>query len=74
MMKELGMPQTALAVAEHYKGRIDGFVIDHVDKAMRDDIEALGIPTLVTATVMVSLQDRTDLARACLQFGSQIAA
>jgi LPPG:FO 2-phospho-L-lactate transferase len=74
MMKEMGMPQTALAVAEHYQGRIDGFVIDDVDKAMQGDIEALGIPTLVTATVMVSLQDRADLARACLQFGSQIGA
>jgi len=74
MMRELGMPQTALAVATHYQGRIDGFVIDEADKAMQSDIEALGIPTLVTDTVMVSLQDRVDLAAACLQFVSQITA
>ena len=68
MMKELGMPQTALAVAEHYQGRIDGFVIDEADAAMVADIEALGIKTLVTKTMMLSLQDRIDLAEACLAF------
>ncbi len=74
MMQELGMPQTALAVARHYQGRIDGFVIDNADEAMKADIEALGIRTLVTSTVMVSLQDRIDLARSCLKFGIEMAA
>ncbi|MDG1444560.1 MAG: 2-phospho-L-lactate transferase [Pseudomonadales bacterium] len=68
MMKELGMPQTALAVAQHYQGRIDGFVIDEADATMAADIEALGIKTLVTKTMMRSLQDRVDLAEACLTF------
>ena len=72
MMRELGMPQTALAVAAHYKGRIDGFVIDRADVAMQASIESLGIKTLVTSTVMVSLQDRVDLARSCLQFALEI--
>ena len=35
---------------------------------MAADIEALGIKTLVTKTMMRSLQDRVDLAEACLTF------
>ncbi|MBV1877808.1 MAG: 2-phospho-L-lactate transferase [Pseudomonadales bacterium] len=72
MMQELGMPNTVLAVAEHYQGRIDGFVIDRSDAEWKPAIEDLGIRTLVTGSVMVTLQDRIDLAEACLQFAMEI--
>lgn len=68
MMAELGMPQTALAVAEHYEGRIDGFVLDHADADLAPEIEALGVRCLVTKTLMQSLGDRTQLAEDCLAF------
>ena len=71
MMRELGMPETALAVAKHYQGRIDGFVIDNKDEAMQADIEALGIKVLVTPTIMKNLEDRVGLAEACLQFAAE---
>lgn len=70
MMAELGMPQTALAVAEHYQGRIDGFVLDHADSDLRASVEALGIQCLVTKTFMETLQDRVQLAEDCLEFAS----
>ena len=72
MMAELGMPQTALGVAQHYAGRIDGFVIDEADAAMQTDIEQLGMKCLVTKTLMISLQDRMDLAQQCLTFSKDI--
>ncbi len=72
MMQELGMPQTALAVAEHYVGRIDGFVIDKADASQASAIEALGMACMVTDTVMVSLTDRIDLARDCLSFAETL--
>jgi len=72
MMAELGMPQTALAVAEHYVGRIDGFVIDQADAAMAKDIERLGMRCLVTKTLMLSLADRVHLAETCLGFAAEI--
>jgi len=72
MMAELGMPQTALAVAEHYVGRIDGFVIDQADAAMAEDIERLGMRCLVTKTLMLSIEDRTHLAETCLGFAADI--
>jgi LPPG:FO 2-phospho-L-lactate transferase len=72
MMAELGMPQSALAVAQHYQGRIDGFVIDEADRALQSDIEALGIPTIVTRTVMVTLADRRELAASVLEFAQRL--
>ena len=72
MMAELGMPQTALAVARHYQGRINGFVIDEADAVMVSDIEALGMKCLVTKTLMVSLEDRVQLAQDCLEFAASI--
>ena len=73
MMAELGMPQSALAVAKHYQGRIDGFVIDDQDADLKSDIEALGIPTIVTNTVMLTLADRTLLATRVLDFAHQLS-
>ncbi|MBQ75991.1 MAG: 2-phospho-L-lactate transferase [Gammaproteobacteria bacterium] len=76
MMAELGMPQTALAVAEHYAtqypGQVHGFVLDEQDRGLRDEVESLGLSTIVTNTVMVTLQDRMDLAEAVLDFSSEI--
>lgn len=71
MMNELGMPQTALAVAEHYKGRVDGFVLDHQDAKFKGQVEALDMKVLVTNTVMMTLEDRIGLARDVLSFASQ---
>lgn len=73
MMAELGMPQSALAVAKHYLGRIDGFVIDDQDADLKSEIEALGIPTIVTNTVMLTLDDRTALATRVLDFAYQLS-
>ena len=70
MMAELGMPVTAVAVARHYQERdlLDGFVIDQADAGEAPEIEGLGVPTLVTGTVMESLRDRERLARETLDF------
>ena len=72
MMNELGMPMTALGVARHYldkyDGLISGFVLDHADAELAKPIQALGLSTIVTKTVMVTLQDKTDLGREVLAF------
>lgn len=72
MMKELGMPVSALGVAEFYKGLVDGFVIDDVDAASAADIEALGMKVLVTKTFMKTLEDRETLAAATLKFAASL--
>ena len=68
MMAELGMPSTALAVAEHYGDLLDGFILDHSDADQADTVAALGIKPLVSKTVMQSLADREELARDVLAF------
>ena len=74
MMAELGMPQTALGVAEHYVekygGLITGFVLDERDADLEPAVRALGLSTIVTNTVMVTLRDRTGLAARLLEFAS----
>ena len=73
MMAELGMPSTALAVAEHYGDLLDGFVLDHGDRDQADAVAALGPIPLVTKTVMESLEDRENLARDVLAFAEELA-
>ncbi len=74
MMAELGMPVTAAGVARHYRERnlLDGFVIDDADAGQAAEIEDLGLPTLVTGTVMETLADRERLATETLDFARGI--
>ena len=65
MMAELNVPATATQVAAHYGELLDGFVLDQVDEDLHD---TLSMPTVVTQTVMITLQDRVDLARKTLEF------
>lgn len=65
IMAELGLPLDVRAIVDHYRGLIDGFVLDTVDA---DRESTLGLPTLVTNTLMHTLEDRTALAEATLGF------
>ncbi len=71
IMGELGVAATTQAIAEHYRGLIDGFVIDEADS---DDASRIALPTLVTRTLMRNIQDRVDLAAATVAFAESIAA
>lgn len=74
MMAEIEMPVTAAAVARHYQERdlLDGFVVDRADASEGHRIESAGLPTLVTGTVMESLDDREFLAREVIDFARSI--
>ncbi|MCZ6855604.1 MAG: 2-phospho-L-lactate transferase [Gammaproteobacteria bacterium] len=65
MMRELNIPVAAEQVADHYRGVIDGFILDEQDLSLH---ETLDMPTYVAQTVMVTLQDRVDLGRTVLEF------
>ena len=68
MMTELNIPNDAVAVARHYRGLVDGFVLDSQDAALEGAVAALGIATVVTQTVMLTLADRQQLAADVLRF------
>ncbi len=65
MMRELNVPVTAEQVAYHYRGVIDGFILDEQDVSLH---KTLDVATIVAQTVMVTLQDRVDLGRTVLEF------
>lgn len=74
IMQELGTAVDVVSVAAHYRGLIDGLVIDHADRQAGPAIEAMGMEVLVEATVMVTLDDRVRLAQACLDFAARCRA
>jgi LPPG:FO 2-phospho-L-lactate transferase len=69
MFEELGIQPGALAVAEHYRDLIDGFILDKVDESDADQIRGWGIMPLVTKTIMQSIEDRVQLAKEVTNFG-----
>jgi LPPG:FO 2-phospho-L-lactate transferase len=78
MMSELGMPQTALGVAQHYVDQygdlVKGFVLDTADAALEEEVNALGLATIVTKSVMLKLHDKIELAKQTLAFASTLEA
>ncbi len=74
MFREMGQEPTALAVAQHYADWLDGFVIDHADATLREDIERLNIRVLVTHTLMRDRADRGRLAHETLEFARTVPA
>ena len=70
MMAELGAETSAVGIARHYGGRIDGIVIDEIDTALASDIRALGIAVDITQTVMRSEDDSRALALETLAFAA----
>jgi LPPG:FO 2-phospho-L-lactate transferase len=71
MMGELGVPATALGVAQHYceryPGLVDRFVIDESDAALASEIGELGMAVVIAPAVMTSRDEKRRLARIALQ-------
>ena len=73
MLATLGHEVSAAGVAALYAGLVDGFVVDETDRVLGPRIEALGMATHVTATVMGGADDRRRLAEEVLAFGRQLS-
>ena len=74
LMAELGVTPGVAAVAEHYRGLLDGLVIDAADAGEAQALRKAGVEPLVAEAVMVSDDDRLRLARETLAFAAQLAA
>jgi LPPG:FO 2-phospho-L-lactate transferase len=68
MFAELGFEPSALNVAKHYRGLVTHFVLDQIDAAQENAIQSLGMHTLVTDTLMKSIDDRVRLANEVISF------
>ena len=71
MMTELGLDVSGAAVARHYAGLIDGFVIDQAD-VFPEPLP--GVTFFSAATLMNSTDDRLRLAHAVLQAADMLRA
>ncbi len=71
MMSELGLEVSARGVAGQLKDVLTGFVIDQLDAAHQAAISAMGLRTLVTATIMNNDQARVRLAQEVLEFADR---
>jgi LPPG:FO 2-phospho-L-lactate transferase len=65
IMRELGIAPSPLAIVEHYRGLIHGFVLDSRDASLANEID---IPVQLCDTLMRSLEDRERVAAAVLEF------
>ncbi|HEY0957727.1 MAG TPA: 2-phospho-L-lactate transferase [Novosphingobium sp.] len=63
LLTELGLPCDNRAIAAHYAGLIDHFVIDESDAADAEGLRAMGLSVTVTQTIMRDAADRESLAR-----------
>ncbi len=64
LMAEMNYPVTAAAVADYYRGVINGFVYDDRDSELKID----GLRTITFDTIMRSDEDRAVLARKILDW------
>jgi LPPG:FO 2-phospho-L-lactate transferase len=60
IMQELAIPLTPASIYEHYRGLLDGIIVDSADAQAA---ASLPIPTFATPTLMSSLEDRLRLAQ-----------
>jgi LPPG:FO 2-phospho-L-lactate transferase len=67
LMRGLHMDVSAVGVARCYRDFLDVMVIDTQDAHLASDIEDLGIPTMVTNTIMSNLATKKALAITMLQ-------
>jgi LPPG:FO 2-phospho-L-lactate transferase len=72
MMTELGAPASAVGIARHYAGLVDGLVIDVADAGLAREIAAAGMAVKVAPSVMSGPEDRVTLARICLAFADEL--
>ena len=68
--RELGLEPSSKSIARHYAGLIDALVIDQEDAAAAAE---MGLPVLVTNTVMLAREDKIALARQCLALCKRLA-
>ena len=68
MLATLGHEATAVGVARIYQGVAGRFVLDRLDEALAPEIEALGLRTFVTDTIMTDDAARARLAAEVLDF------
>ena len=69
MMEELGLPVDAAAVARHYRDFLNLYIADETDRGRVADTD---VPTVFAPTLMVTPEDREQLAHIVLKAADQL--
>ncbi len=72
MMRELKLEPSAVTVARHYGNFINGFVLDENDRALKPQIEDMGIGVMITDTLMRDDDERARLACEVVNFADAL--
>lgn len=72
IMGNLGLEVSPYGVAQLYKGVLEGFVIDEMDRAVGSKILGLGMKVTVTQTVMNSPEAKERLAQETLKLAESL--
>lgn len=67
MLRDHGMPATAVSIGRLYSDFLDVLVLDSVDAHLKPEVEALGLEAVVTDTIMASMEKKRALAAAVLE-------
>jgi len=70
IMKELGLPVSAIAVANYYRDFLDGFILDTQDEKNASEIRKMNISVKVAEILMKDLATKTKLANIVLDFSN----
>jgi len=74
LLRGVGVEVSARGVAGLQRGLLDGFVLDERDAEQAADVQALGIATCVTDTIMRDAEASARLADAALGLAATLAA
>lgn len=73
LLPAIGVPVSAVGVAAHYAGWLDGWVLDREDAAHEQAVAELGLGVRVTDTMMDDPRVAAALARTCLDLAAEVA-
>lgn len=69
-MDELGVQPTTAAIASHYRGLIDGLIVDSADAA---ETKGLDVSVHLAPTLMMDTASKVQLAEQVLAFGARLS-
>ena len=74
IMNEMGIEVSSVSIAEHYKGLIDGIIIDESDGEQADKIKEMGIEVKLSKIIVKTKQEKKRLAKESIAFIQEIAS
>lgn len=71
LMREMGVDVSPVTVAHHYRGLIDGLILDQTDEDLTVSIRAMDTAVMTYQTYMQTLDEKIDLAKTLLSWAEE---